>query len=167
MLLTVYRSDTLAYPERVQELVLIAPTLAGIVQSPDVLATFQAIQEAAPDIAKMTELVVNSSSYSVIKDSPLRELLHAMTDHNIRILFGRSSFNAVWPTPPAIERLHELRARTLFVRGKRDHEDNVKIEKHFRKLENTRFVEIEGGDHTLNLTHAEQLYPEIVAFLGE
>ncbi|MDQ0061467.1 alpha/beta fold hydrolase [Paenibacillus harenae] len=157
----------LAYPERVQELVLIAPTLGGFVQSPDVLASFQAIQEAAPDIAKMTELVVTSSSYSVIKDSPLRELLHAMTDHNIRILFGRPSFNVVWPTPPAIERLHELRAKTLFVRGTRDHEDNVKIEKHFRKLENTRFVAIEGGDHMLNLTHADMLYPEIVAFLGE
>ncbi|RIX59620.1 alpha/beta hydrolase [Paenibacillus nanensis] len=157
----------LAYPERVQELVLIAPTLAGFAQSPDVLASFQAIQEAAPDIARMTDLVVTSSSYSVIKDSPQRELLRAMTDHNIRVLFGRPSFNVVWPTPPAIERLHNLQARTLFVRGTRDHEDNVTIENHFRRVENIQFVAIEGGDHMLNLTHSDQLYPEIVAFLGD
>lgn len=157
----------LSYPQYLQELVLVAPALAGFVHSLDLLESFQAIQSAAPDVSKMTELVVNSPFCSVIKDSTHSKLMRVMTEHNIRKMFEWAAFGAVWPKPPAIERLHEISTRTLFIRGTRDHEDSVKIETHFRAVPNIQFVAVAGGDHMLNLTHPEELYMNIVTFLGE
>lgn len=157
----------LAYPERLQRLVLIAPALSGFVHSPDLQASFQAIQEAAPDVAKMTELVVSSPFCSVIQKSPQRQLMYEMSEHNIRRMFEWAAIGAVWLNPPSIGRLHEIQAKTLFVRGTRDHEDTIKIAEHFRILPAIQFSAIEGGDHMLTLTHADHIYPEIIAFLGE
>ncbi|WP_284646255.1 alpha/beta fold hydrolase [Paenibacillus silviterrae] len=156
----------LAYPQFVEELILIAPALNGFVHAPDLLESFQAIQAAAPDVSRMTELVVTSPFCSVIKHSSQRELMREMTEHNIRRMFEWAAFGAVWPKPPAMERLHEIGSRTLFVRGTRDHEDSVRIETHYRVVPNIRFVEITDGDHMVNLTHPEELYVNIIAFLG-
>jgi hypothetical protein len=46
--------------------------------------------------------------------------------------------------PPAIEKLHETLTRTLFIRGTRDHEDNLAIEQYYRALPNIQFTAIEG-----------------------
>jgi len=157
----------LAYPERLQELVLIAPALSGFTHSPDLLDAMQTIQAAAPDVQKMTELVVDSPFCSVIKNSPHRELMSSMTEHNIRKMFEWSAFGAVWPNPPAIQRLHEIRAKTLFIRGSQDHEDLRKIEDHYRDVPHIQYVEIDGGDHMVNLTHPEEVYASIVSFLEQ
>jgi len=157
----------LAYPTRLQELILIAPALSGFVHSPDLLASFQSIQAAAPDVDQMTELVVTSPFCSVIQNSPQRELMRSMTEHNIRKMFEWAAVGAVWPTPPAIERLHELGARTLFIRGTLDHEDSSTIANHYRAAPTIRFAEVAGADHMVNLTHPEELYHHIRSFLED
>lgn len=157
----------LAYPERIQGLIVIAPALLGFVHAPDFQDTHRQIQAAAPDVAKMTELVVTSPFCSVIKNSTHRELFREMTAHNIVRMFEWAEYGAVWPKPPAIERLHEIVTRTLFIRGTRDHEDSLAIERHYRALPTITFAAIEGGDHMLNLTHADELFPEIVRFVEE
>jgi len=155
----------LAYPERLNNLVVIAPSLAGFVHSPDLFSYLQTIQSAAPDVSKMTDLVVESPFCSVIKDSPQRELMRTMTEHNVRKMFEWSAFGAVWPNPPAIQRLQELSARTLFIRGARDHEDMIRIAAHYRAVPNIQFCEIADGDHMINLTHPEEITRRIVDFL--
>ncbi|NOU85732.1 alpha/beta fold hydrolase [Paenibacillus sp. LMG 31460] len=157
----------LSYPERLEELILVAPALSGFVHSPDLLASFQSIQAAAPDVSKMTELVVTSPFCSVIKNSPHRDLMRIMTEHNINRMFEWAAIGAVWPKPPAIDRLDELRTRTLFIRGTLDHDDIFTIENHFRLVPNIKFVQVAGGDHMLNLTHPEDLFHHITEFLED
>jgi pimeloyl-ACP methyl ester carboxylesterase len=72
-----------------------------------------------------------------------------------------------WPHPPAMERLEELNPQTLFIIGKKDLADNFRVADCFRKVPNIRFVKIEDADHMLPLTHFEDIYQEITAFMED
>jgi pimeloyl-ACP methyl ester carboxylesterase len=72
-----------------------------------------------------------------------------------------------WPQPPGIERLGELNPKTLFIIGKKDQADNFQVASCFRKVPNIHFIEIEDADHMLPLTHSEDLYQEITAFMED
>ncbi|WP_327995544.1 alpha/beta hydrolase [Brevibacillus choshinensis] len=157
---------SLSYPERVQNLILLSPSLTGFVHSPDLAAVFQSVQAVVPDVAKMTELTLAAPFYTVTSKSPQRHLMVDMTVHNIKKMLEWHTPKSIWPKPPAIERLDQLHARTLFILGTLDFADCFRIAEHFRAVPNIRFAEIQGGDHKINLTHSEEVYTNIATFLG-
>lgn len=148
-----------------QSLILISPSLSGFVHSPDFTVTLQRVHAVAPDVSKMAEVVLTAPTFTVVKNSPQRDLMIEMTEHNIKKMFEWATRKSVWPNPRAIERLNELQKRTLFFRGSLDFADSSRIAEHFRAVPDIHFVEIEGGDHKINLTHPEEVFANILSFL--
>jgi pimeloyl-ACP methyl ester carboxylesterase len=126
------------------------------------------ILEASPNIDKMLELALHSPTYQVVIDSPHKDLAVQMLRHHFeRILNWPTDFCMKWPQPPAMERLEELNPETLFIIDKKDLADNFQVADCFRKVPNIRFIEKEGADHMLPLTHSNELYQEITAFMED
>ncbi|RDW19667.1 alpha/beta fold hydrolase [Oceanobacillus chungangensis] len=156
----------LNYPERVSKLVLIAPALTGYSYSKEFENYHIKISEAAPNIDKMLELALNSPTYQVVIDSPQKDLTAKMLrQHFERVLEWPADFRIKWPQPKAYERLEELNPETLFIIGDKDLADNYRVADCFRKVANIRFIEMQNADHMLPLTHSEDLYQEITAFM--
>ena len=158
----------LNYPERVSKLVLIAPSLTGFSYSKEFEQHHNKILEAAPSIDKMLELSLHSPTYQVVINSPHKDLVVEMLRHHLeRMLEWPTDFCMKWPYPPAMERLEELNPQTLFIIGKKDLADNFRVADCFRKVPNIRFIKIEDADHMLPLTHFEDIYQEITAFMED
>lgn len=157
----------LAYPHRVTKLVLVAPGLSGSKPSPEVEQWFEQIKAAAPDAEKMTQLVLSHPIHSVVMASPQRELLIAMTRHNIERSLEWKTFEMRWSQPPAIERLGEIQPKTLFIIGTQEMADNLHIAELFQQVPDIQFVRIDGADHVPMLTHPDLLSSLIREFLNE
>lgn len=157
----------LNYPERVSKLVLLAPGLSGFSYSKEFVENMMRIHEAAPDIDKMVELLLSDPSYRVVTASPHRDLMVQMLRHHMNRMFEWPSIEMIWPQPPAIERLGELKAKTLLIIGKEDSPDNLRVANYFQKHSDARIIEIPGADHMFNLTHPDKLYHQIISFMNE
>ncbi|MCY8837407.1 alpha/beta fold hydrolase [Bacillus atrophaeus] len=155
----------LNYPERVSKLVLVAPALSGFSYSQEFTAYLNKINEAAPDIEKMLELSLSASLYHVVMAGPHRNLMVQMQRHYFKRILKWPAFEMIWPQPPAIDRLEELNADTLFIIGKEDFQDNHRVADCFRIVPKARFVEIADADHMVTLTHPENLYHHITCFM--
>ncbi|KON90067.1 hydrolase [Sporosarcina globispora] len=158
----------LNYPERVSKLVLLAPSLTGFPYSKEFEEYHIKISDAAPNIDKMLELALDSPNYQVVIDSPQKALNVQMLRHHFgRMLKWPADFSIKWPQPSAKERLEELNPETLFILGNKDLADNYRVSNCFRKVSNIHFIEIQDADHMLPLTHSEDLYQEITAFMED
>lgn len=157
----------LTYPQRVSELVLVAPGLSGNRFSPEMEQWYAQVMAVAPDVEKMVKLMLDGSIYSTIMNSPQSELMYEMTKHNTQRYFDWKSSEQIWPQPPAIARLHELQAKTLFIIGNKDSDDLFRIAELFKQVPNIRFAEIDGADHMPTLTHPAEVYSLISHFLSE
>ncbi len=159
----------LSYPERISKLVLMAPSLTGYPYSNEFEQYHYKISKAAPNIDKMLELALHSPTYQVVNESPNKDLNILMLRHHFdRMLKWPSDFSINWTAPPAIERLEALKPETLFIIGDQDLTDNHKVADYFRKVvPNIRFIKLQNADHMLPLTHSEDLYREITAFMGD
>jgi pimeloyl-ACP methyl ester carboxylesterase len=157
----------LAYPNRVSKLVLVAPGLSGHQFSPEIQEWFGQIWAAAPDAEKMTQLSLENPVYSVVMSSPQRDLMAAMTEHNIKRSFEWKTMEMCWAQPPTIDRLTELQTKTLFIIGTQDMADNLHTAELFQQVPNIQFDWIDGADHMPTLTHPDQVVASISAFLTE
>jgi pimeloyl-ACP methyl ester carboxylesterase len=157
---------SLAYPERVIKLVLIAPGLSGFQFAPEIQQQFGQIMAAAPDSAKITELMLAQCLYRVVMASQARDLMIEMSRHNIQRSFEWKTFEMRWAQPPTIERLDKLQPETLFIIGTEDMADNLHVAKLFQQAPNIRFAYLEGADHMPTLTHADQVSQLIRQFLN-
>lgn len=156
---------SLAYPERVSNLVLIAPALTGFQGYTEFEHIMKNVLEAAPDIDKMIELVLHSPLYQVVLHSPQRDLAIHMLRDQFQRMFEAPAIQMIWPDPPAIDRLEELVTKTLFIIGQKDLAENFLAAEHFKKVPNINFVEIPDADHMLTLTHSKELSQEIIDFM--
>lgn len=157
----------LNYPEKVENLILIAPALSGFSYSQEFNAYIATINEAAPDLNKMLDRSLSGSLYQVVMEGPHRELMIQMHQDYLKRVLNWPSFNLIWPQPPAIERLEELPAKTLFIIGEKDFQDNHRVAEYFRRAPKIRFFEIADADHMVTLTHPEELYQQINEFMKE
>ncbi|URJ61331.1 alpha/beta fold hydrolase [Paenibacillus polymyxa] len=87
------------------------------------------------------------------------------THYMTRVFTEWKSFEVLWPEPPSIERLEKIAASTLFIQGTIEWPDMYNIAEHFKRVPAIRFAEIEGADHMLVLTHAEELANSIRQFV--
>lgn len=157
----------LAYPDRISNLILIAPALSGFQGYTEFERIMNTMMNAAPDLNQMVEVMLNSPLYQVVKQRPERRLAIQMLRDQFLRMFEGLAFQIVWPDPPAIDRLKDLRSKTLFLIGQKDLAENFIAAEHFREITNIKFVKIPGADHMLTLTHSEDLYQEIIAFMEE
>lgn len=158
---------TLEHPERISNLVLIAPALSGFHYSKDFAAYMQSINEAAPDIDKMIELSLSAPSYRIVRASPHRDLYVKMLRHFMKRTLEWPAFEMIWPQPPAYQRLDQLTTKTLFLIGEEELPDNRRVADCFRQIPAVRAVEISGADHMVTLTHPEELSRLITDFMED
>jgi pimeloyl-ACP methyl ester carboxylesterase len=157
----------LAYPDRLSKLVLVAPGLSGHRFSPSVEEWFGQVWAAAPDAAKMTEISLSQCPYRVVMSSPQRDLMAAITRHNIDRALEWKTSQMHWAQPPTIDRLAEIQTKTLFIIGTQDMADNLQTAELFEQVPDIRFDRIEGADHMPTLTHPDRLVSSISTFLSE
>lgn len=155
------------YPERTSELIVLAPALSGFPYSEEMQAYMLSVSAAAPDIEKMIELCIAPPSYEITRNSDKRELMIHMLRHHFERMFTWSTLDSVWPEPPAMERLEDIKAKTLFIIGDHELPDNQQVGEQFRRVSGIRFVTIVGADHMVTLTHPDELSSHITPFVKE
>ncbi len=156
---------SLTYPDKVSELVLIAPGLTGFNYSKELLDSMKKVSEAAPNVEKMVQLALAVPTNRIVMNSPHRELMIDMMRQHILKTFEWKTFEIIWSDPPSIERLGTIKANTLFIIGTEDIPDNYAVAESFKRVPNIEFIEIEGADHMVTLTHPEQVSQSIIKFL--
>lgn len=158
----------LTYPSRVEKLVLIAPSLTGFQHSRPFIDWMAQVNACAPDVNRLVEQSLSGPNYRVTMSSSERDFLRDMhTMYMTRVFSEWKSYEVVWPMPPAIERLEELAASTLFIQGTVEWEDMHRIAEQFKRVPSIRFEVIEGADHMVTLTHPEEMAGLIIKFLEE
>lgn len=157
----------LNYPDRVSNLILLAPGLSEFSYSTEFLENMKLVQEAAPDVDKMVDLLLKGPSYRVVRGSPHRNLMVQLLQHHMNRMLEWPAVKMIWPQQQAIERLGELKPSTLLIIGKEDSPDNLRVANYFRKHSNAEVTEIPDADHMLNLTHSETLYRLINEYLKQ
>jgi len=118
----------IVYPESVQALVLVCPGLGGF-RFEDKANDLREIGDAAREenYGKVAELWLQNPYMSVAMERPeLRERLRALSRDNARCWLNNPLLLRRL-TPPAAERLREIRAPTLVIDGGRDVSDIHKI----------------------------------------
>ena len=157
----------LAYPERVSRLVLISPGLTGFTFSPAYEQHAIQVMAAAPDVEKMTSISLDFPSYAVTMTGPQRNLLSEMQKLHMQRILEWKTYQIDWPQPPAVERLDQLRTKTLFILGTRDIPDLFRVAETCQQIPDIRFEYIEGADHMPTLTHPDQVVRLITHFLRD
>lgn len=157
----------LEHPDRVSELVLIGPALSGFSFSREFEEWMQKINAAFPDLDKVIELSFDAPSYRIIKSSPQWDLMIQMFTHHLKKTSEWGTFESVWPEPPAIERLGDMKARTMLIIGDEELPDNLLMAECFRRIPDFRLVKLAGADHMVTLTHPDELFHHITRFLEE
>src|SRR5699024_824150 len=122
------------------------------------------VTEAAPDVDKMIEVLLHSPMYQTVIHSTKKRLAVQMLQDQFQRMLQEPAIKMTWPNPPAIERLQELRSKTLFMIGQKDLAENFQAAEHFKKIPNIKFVEIPDADHMMILTHSKVLNREIMEF---
>ncbi|MBB6733739.1 alpha/beta fold hydrolase [Cohnella zeiphila] len=155
----------LAYPEMVERLVVIAPSLTGYPYSPEFVEWIRAVNALAPDIRKMVQFSLDGPHYRTVMASEHRDFLAELhTRYMTRVFTEWQSFEVVWPQPPAIGRLEQAAAPTLFIHGSVEWSDMLGVAETFKRVPSVRFAMVEGADHMITMTHASKLASLILGF---
>ncbi|MFD0618293.1 alpha/beta fold hydrolase [Paenibacillus sp. GCM10027629] len=156
---------TLAYPDMVDRLIVIAPSLTGYPYSQQFLEWMASVNALAPDISGMVEFSLNGPNYQTVMESEHRDfLIDLHTQYLTRVFMEWQSFEVIWPEPPAIERLEQVAVPTLFIYGTVEWSDILGVAKEYERVPSVRFAKVEGADHMITLTHASLLAPIILRF---
>lgn len=157
---------SLAHPDMVERLIVVAPSLTGYPYSQSFLDWLGAVNALAPDIGKMVQFSLEGPNYRTVMASEHRDRLIDMhTRYMTRVFTEWRSFEVVWPQPPAIERLEQVTAPTLFIHGTVEWSDMQGVAKEFERVPSVRFAKMESADHMITMTHAPTLASIIVRFL--
>ncbi|UVI31065.1 alpha/beta fold hydrolase [Paenibacillus spongiae] len=156
----------LAHPDMVERLIVIAPSLTGYPYSQAFLEWMGAVNALAPDIGKMVEFSLEGPNYRTVMASEHRDFLIDLHSHYMTRVFTEwRSFEVIWPQPPAIERLEQVAAPTLFIHGTVEWGDMLGVAKEFERVPSVQFDKVEGADHMITMTHASKLASIIQRFL--
>lgn len=160
------------YPDLVGALVLAAPGLGGNTPHPSTLQSFAEMEEAgqAGDWDRVVELelrlwIDGPGQPATRVDPTLRELIRAMNRENVIRPSGDAT--PVRLNPPAIERLGEIRARTLVLVGDRDVPDILDIADRIEAgVPGARKVVFPEVAHLINLEQPELFNQVVLEFLS-
>lgn len=152
-------------PNRVRRMIMVSPSLTGYVpeeRPPFFSDLSDALQDR--DFDRANEVLLASPMMSV--PPKFEQRVRTMVEDNSRLwTIPRSLIEQ--PSPPAIERLNEIRAPVLILVGTNDldmiHTQGRLLD---RRLENGRLVTVPGGGHLLNMSSPDSFREEVSAFLG-
>jgi pimeloyl-ACP methyl ester carboxylesterase len=158
----------LTYPERVQSLVLADPGLSGFMWDGAAMEAWSgplidAIQKGDSQLA--ADMWLKSGFMApAMENSELAPRLTQLARANARV-FERADLE-VPLSPPAVDRLHEIRSPTLLLLGERDIADEHRIvERLHRDVANSERVVFPGVGHVANLETPEEFNRVVRAFL--
>lgn len=151
---------SILYPEKVSQLILLAPGLTGFKYDQEFASMVKRMWEAVPNVDLMLEIMLNSPEAYAMKLS-MKSEKHAFIQNihreNIIMSLKWKNFDQVWEIKDASDRLEEIGAQVLFILGREDKTDIFKIKQTFEKVSDIRFFEIPAADHGLVITHSEEI----------
>jgi pimeloyl-ACP methyl ester carboxylesterase len=154
----------LAYPSRVERLVLASPGLGGY--RPAQQADFWAPMMEALEEGDVTQAAV------LLADSPVMHVeasdtawVRAMVRDQAGV-FSQDPRRELSSLPPAIRMLEMIRAPTLVISGESDLRDIVWTADTLEQgIVGSQRLIVPGARHLLNITHAEQFNRAVIEFL--
>lgn len=152
-------------PEKVDHLILAGPGLSGWQFEPaEWINEVRAAKEAG-DKRAATEAWLRSPYLTAIMEDPeLAERIRQIsydTEHS-----WVQNFRAVRLTPPAIERLSDLKAPALLILGSRDANDAHRIVDLIAgSAPNVKKITVEGAGHMVNMERPEEFNRAVLDFL--
>jgi 3-oxoadipate enol-lactonase len=160
----------LAYPERVESLVLVGSSLGGFQWSDEWNASWVPIFTAASTSGKnaVLELVLRHPLIAAAMETP--EVAPKLT----QILSEYSAWHFLnadpvqHPEPPAVQRLNEIGMPTLIVIGEHDLPDLHAIAELLQQhIPNVTKLDVEGVGHVVSMEAPERLNEIVLSFLAE
>lgn len=157
----------LAYPSRVDRLVLAGPGVDGWTFAPDPHLPGLIAAVTAKDVAKATALWLQHPYMApAMRDPALAARLRRLAARNEHI-WTQSIGPAVVPAPPAVTRLGEIRAPTLVIVGTLDVPDIQGTAKRLAAdVPAARLEAVEGIGHLVNLEAPERFRSLVSVFLA-
>jgi pimeloyl-ACP methyl ester carboxylesterase len=164
---------TLAYPELVAKLVLVAPSVSGSEPTPDVQAFYDEEEDLLDkeDMEAATELnlrmwVDGPQRAAAEVDPKVRSLVHDMQLQAFQTVFPAEAVERDLE-PPAILRLNEVIAPTLIVVGDYDLPSKLEISQHLQKeIPNAQLAIFPAVAHMVNLEQPEEFNKLVLEFLN-
>jgi len=158
----------LLYPNKMDQLVLIAPGLSGFQYDKAYQIMGKKMWETVPNVDSMLTIMLNSpEAYAMQKSmqSPESDIIKQVHKDNIIKSLQWKSFEQAWPIENTKEKLENLKAETLFIIGSEDKQDIFKIKQLFEKVPDIQFEMIEGADHGLIITHKNRILDSVIKYL--
>lgn len=163
----------LAHPHMVDALVLVAPGVSGAEPSEDVLAFYEAEEEAleSEDLDGATELnlrmwVDGPKRTAAEVDSNVRELVRVMQRHAFATVFPEHAIELDLE-PPASERLSEVQVPTLLIVGDYDIDAKIAQARELStRIANAQLTIIAGAAHMVNLEKPAEFNQAVLNFLA-
>jgi 3-oxoadipate enol-lactonase len=163
---------TLAHPEMVQSLILSAAGLRGYQggKNEQALAVYKAAEEPGGK-EKAIAMWLEHPFFATGRNNPLyQQRMRQMLSDNFKY-WGPTPQPIVvnWPTPqPSIERLSDIKARTLIIVGDRDFQNILAIADILKeKIAGAQKVVIEGVSHHLNMEKPKEFNRVVLGFLSK
>jgi 3-oxoadipate enol-lactonase len=164
----------LAYPERVESLVLVGPGVSGFrYGSPELTEYLEALGEAS-DRGDFQDMIEVFARYWC--DGPKRTPEEVDPDVRSKVLEMLSGSLERWmrsplekaPDPPAVDHVSEIKAATLIIVGTIDMPDVHQVVAYLEKnIPGARRVDIPGVAHMVNLEAPDRFNEVVLKFLAE
>ncbi|AZB42209.1 alpha/beta hydrolase [Bacillus sp. FJAT-42376] len=155
-------------PSRIEKLILISPSLTGYEYSAEYNSWLDRVNSAPREIDRVVELVIGGPHHTIVKASEHHEFFKEMMTNYVRkALTEWKSYEVNWPEPPAIQRLKEMKASTLFIQGTKEFEDIYQIREYYGQVPLFDFVLLPRADHMSTLTHPAEIAGNILEFIKE
>jgi pimeloyl-ACP methyl ester carboxylesterase len=161
---TIALDAALAYPSRVERIVLSGPAPSGYVstQQPPFVTDMMAALKAR-DYKKVSEVLLATSVFAAPPDS--QALVRQMVTENDRLwTVDRTLMKG--PAQTAMDRLESVKVPTLVLIGEKDEFQREPAEVLATRIPGARLVRVPGGGHLLNLTSPAEFKAAVSAFLA-
>ncbi len=158
----------LVYPDRVQKLVLMGPGLTGFAFNPNDESMKPILDEARKgDASAAMDLWLQHPMMAPAMARPkVAARIREIARNNLQV-WRRLPVGERFPSPPAIERLGDIRAPTLLIVGERDVADIQTIVKLLGKdVKGARTEVIPSAAHMPNMEDPDRVNRLLVEFLG-
>ena len=162
---TIALDAALAFPNRVERLVLSGPAISGFVpkQRPPFVDDMMAALQAR-DYNKVSEVLLATPVFAAPPES--QALVRRMVTENER-LWTVDPALMKGSLVPAINRLEQVRVPTLILIGEKDDLQREQAELLAKRVPRAKLVRVRGGGHLLNLTSPVEFQKAVTDFLSK
>jgi 3-oxoadipate enol-lactonase len=157
----------LSYPEKIRNLILAEPGVAGYKWSKEVMDHMNAFTEAQRSLGRdaAVEILLNGRVFATAKKKPtVYEKLKTQVTENYQ---APMHFMRV-AVPDAIHRLSNIKARTLFIRSQHAGQDAIAIANEIeRQIKNVKTATVPDAGHMINMEQPQYFNDLVLKFLKD